>query len=99
METNEETFAVAKVAEENIPRFRLCQGCLGGTASIRRPPYCPTAITPRRWATEIIASRFFRALLEHDGLPVPPWDQEEVDTVRKAFETKGAQGNVEPWKP
>jgi hypothetical protein len=41
---------------------------------------------------EIIASKFFRAMLEHDGLPVPEWDQEEVDAVRKDL-------NAVPWKP
>jgi hypothetical protein len=42
---------------------------------------------PTQFGDEIIASKFFRAMLQHDGLPVPAWDQQEVNAVRKAFET------------
>jgi hypothetical protein len=31
-------------------------------------------------------------MLQHDGLPVPGWDQEEVDAVGKDL-------NCAPWKP
>ena len=96
---NEETFAVAKVAEENIPGFVYVKGVWEDTAKYKAIALLADGHHPTQLGDEIIAGRFFPALLEHDGLPVPPWDQEEVDTVRKAFETKGAQGNVEPWKP
>ncbi len=47
---------------------------------------------PTQLGDEIIASKFFRAMLEHDVLPVPEWDQEEVDAVRKDLKSV-------PWKP
>ena len=47
---------------------------------------------PTQLGDEIIASKFFRAMLEHDGLPAPSWDQAEVDAVRKDLKSV-------PWKP
>jgi hypothetical protein len=41
---------------------------------------------------EYIPGKFFRAMLEHDGLPIPAWDREEVDAVRKDL-------NCVPWQP
>jgi len=47
---------------------------------------------PTQFGDEIIASKFFRAMLEHDRLAIPAWDQEEVAAVR-------ADLKCVPWKP
>ncbi len=89
---NEERFAVAKIAAENIPRFVYVKGVWEDTAKYKEIALVKDGHHPTQLGNEIIASKFFRAMLEHDGLPVPEWDQEEVDAVRKDLKCV-------PWKP
>jgi len=89
---NEERYAVAKVASENIPRFVYVKGVWEDTAKYKDIALVGDGHHPTQFGDEIIASKFFRAMLEHDGLAVPAWDQEEVDTVRKDLKSV-------PWKP
>ena len=89
---NEERYAVAKVAAENIPRFVYVKGVWEDTAKYKDIALVKDGHHPTQFGDEIIASKFFRAMLGHDGLPVPQWDQEEVDAVRKDLKCV-------PWKP
>lgn len=89
---NEERYALAKVAAENIPGFVYVKGVWEDTAKYKEIAFVKDGHHPTQLGDEIIASKFFRAMLEHDGLPVPKWDQEEVDTVRKNLKAV-------PWKP
>jgi hypothetical protein len=83
---NEERYAVAKVAAENIPGFVYVKGAWEDTARYKQIALQADGHHPTQLGDEIIASKFFRAMLEHDGLAVPAWDQQEVDAVRKALE-------------
>jgi hypothetical protein len=96
---NEEKFAVAQVAEEKIPGFVYVKGVWEDTAKYKTIALQGDGHHPTELGDEIIASKFFRALLANDGLAAPSWDQDEVDTVRKYFESRGAQGGMIPWKP
>jgi hypothetical protein len=89
---NEEHYALAKVAAENIPRFIYVKGVWEDTAKYKEIALVQDGHHPTQLGDEIIASKFFRAMLEHDGLQVPEWDQEEVDAVRKDLKAV-------PWKP
>jgi hypothetical protein len=89
---NEERFALAKIAAEKIPRFVYVKGVWEDTAKYKEIALVGDGHHPTQLGDEIIASKFFRAMLEHDGLPVPGWDQEEVDAVRKDLKCV-------PWKP
>jgi hypothetical protein len=89
---NEEQYAVARVAAEKIPRFVYVKGVWEDTAKYKDIALVKDGHHPTQFGDEIIASKFFRAMLEHDGLLVPGWDQEEVDAVRKDL-------NCVPWKP
>ncbi len=81
---NEERYAVRKIAAENIPGFVYVKGVWEDTAKYKELALVGDGHHPTHFGDEIIASKFFRALLEHDGLPVPAWDQEEVDAARIA---------------
>jgi hypothetical protein len=83
---NEEKYAVTKVAAENISGFVYVKGVWEDTAKYKEIALVKDGHHPSRLGSEIMASKFFRAMLEHDGLPVPEWDQKEVDTVRKEIE-------------
>ena len=83
---NEERYAVTKVAAEKIPGFVYVKGVWEDTARYKEIALVGDGHHPTQLGDEIIASKFFRAMLAHDGLAVPAWDQEEVDAVRKAFE-------------
>ena len=83
---------MAKVASENIPRFVYVKGVWEDTAKYKDIALVGDGHHPTQLGDEIIASKFFRAMLEHDGLAVPAWDQEEVDAVRKDLKSV-------PWKP
>jgi len=83
---------VAPVAAEKIPRFVYVKGVWEDTAKYKKTALVGDGHHPTQFGDEIIASKFFRAMLEHDGLPVPGWDQEEVDAVQKDL-------NCVPWKP
>jgi len=89
---NEERYAVAKVAAENIPQFVYVKGVWEDTAKYKNIALVKDGHHPTAFGDEIIASKFFRAMLEHDGLAIPGWDQEEVDAVRKDLKCV-------PWKP
>ena len=89
---NEEHYAVAKIAAENIPGFVYVKGVWEDTAKYKDIALVKDGHHPTQLGDEIIASKFFWAMLEHDGLPVPDWDQEEVDAVRKDLKSV-------PWKP
>jgi hypothetical protein len=89
---NEERYAVATIAAENIPRFVYVKGVWEDTAKYKEIALVKDGHHPTQLGDEIIASKFFRAMLEHDGLPAPEWDQEEVDAVRKDLKCV-------PWKP
>ena len=89
---NEERYAVAKIAAENIPGFIYVKGVWEDTAKYKEVALVKDGHHPTSLGSEIIASKFLRAMLEHDGLPVPEWDQEEVDAVRKDLKCV-------PWKP
>ena len=89
---NEERFVVAKVAGENNPRFIYVKGVLEDTAKHKDIALVKDGHHPTPFGDEIIASKFFRAMLEHDGLALPAWDQEEVDAVQKDL-------TCVPWKP
>ncbi len=89
---NEERYALAPVAAEKIPRFVYVKGVWEDTAKYKEIALVQDGHHPTQFGDEIIASKFFRAMLEHDGLPVPGWDQEEVDAVRKDLKCV-------PWKP
>ena len=89
---NEERYAVSKIAADNIPGFVYVKGVWEDTAKYKEIALVADGHHPTQLGDEIIASKFFRAMLEHDGLPVPEWDQEEVDAVRKDL-------NAVPWKP
>ena len=89
---NEERYAVAPVAAEKIPRFIYVKGVWEDTARYKEIALVKDGHHPTQFGDEIIASKFFRAMLEHDGLPVPGWDQEEVDAVRNDLKCV-------PWKP
>ena len=89
---NEERFAVATIAAENIPRFVYVKGVWEDTGKYKEIALVKDGHHPTQLGNEIIASKFFRAMLEHDGLPVPEWDQKEVDAVRKDLKCV-------PWKP
>lgn len=80
---NEEQYALRKVAAENIPGFVYVKGVWEDTAKDKELALISDGHHPTHFGNEIIASKFFRALLEHDGLPIPAWDQEEVDAARK----------------
>jgi hypothetical protein len=82
---NEETYAVTKVAAEHIPGFVYVKGVWEDTAKYKEIALQKDGHHPTKFGSEIIASKFFRAMLEHDGLPVPAWDQEEVDSARNAM--------------
>ncbi|MEI6422354.1 MAG: hypothetical protein WCP55_09055 [Lentisphaerota bacterium] len=79
---NEELYALTKVAAENIPGFVYVKGAWEDTAKYKELALVMDGHHTTPFGDEIIASKFFRALLEHDGLPVPAWDQEEVDAAR-----------------
>jgi hypothetical protein len=83
---NEELYAVRKVAAENIPGFVYVKGVWEETARHKDIALIFDGHHPNQFGDEIIASKFFRAMLEHDGLPVPAWDQQEVDAVQKAVQ-------------
>jgi acetyl esterase/lipase len=87
---NEERYAVTKVAAEGIPGFVYVKGVWEDTARYKEIALIGDGHHPTQLGDEIIASKFFRAMLEHDGLTVPAWDQEEVDAVRKMFEADPA---------
>jgi hypothetical protein len=89
---NEERYAVARIAAERIPGFIYVKGVWEDTAKYKTIALVGDGHHPTALGDEIIASKFFRAMLEHDGLPVPEWDQEEVDAVRKDLKSV-------PWKP
>ncbi len=89
---NEETYAVSKIAAEKIPGFVYVKGVWEDTAKFKEIALVSDGHHPTPFGDEIIASKFFRAMLQHDGLEVPGWDQEEVDAVRKDL-------NAVPWKP
>jgi hypothetical protein len=89
---NEERYALATVAAENIPGFVYVKGVWEDTAKYKEIALVKDGHHPTQLGDEIIASKFFRAMLEHDGLPAPDWDQEEVDAVRKDLKCV-------PWKP
>jgi len=89
---NEERYAVAKIAAEKIPGFVYVKGVWEDTAKYKDIALVKDGHHPTQFGHEIIASKFFRALLEHDGLAVPDWDQEEVDAVQKDLKCV-------PWKP
>ena len=89
---NEERFAVAKVAGENNPRFIYVKGVWEDTAKYKDIALVKDGHHPTPFGDEIIASKFFRAMLEHDGLAIPAWDQDEVDAVQKDLKCV-------PWKP
>ncbi len=80
---NEEHYAVRKIAAENIPGFVYVKGVWEDTAKYKELALVGDGHHPTHFGDEIIASKFFRALLEHDGLPIPAWDQEEVDAAKK----------------
>ena len=80
---NEERYAVRKIAAEHIPGFVYVKGVWEDTAKYKELALVGDGHHPTRFGDEIIASKFFRALLEHDGLPVPVWDQDEVDAAKK----------------
>ena len=79
---NEERYALTKVAAENIPGFVYVKGVWEDTAKYKELALVMDGHHPTPFGDEIIASKFFRALLEHDGLPIPAWDQEEVDAAK-----------------
>ncbi|MGA2621029.1 MAG: hypothetical protein ABSF26_25680 [Thermoguttaceae bacterium] len=89
---NEERYALAKIAAEHIPGFVYVKGVWEDTAKYKAIALVGDGHHPTQLGDEIIASKFFRAMLEHDGLPVPGWDQEEVDAVRQDLKSV-------PWKP
>jgi len=89
---NEERFVVAKVAGENNPRFIYVKGVWEDTAKHKDIALVKDGHHPTPFGDEIIASKFFRAMLEHDGLALPAWDQEEVNAVQKDL-------TCVPWKP
>lgn len=89
---NEEHYALSKVAAENIPGFVYVKGVWEDTAKFKETALIADGHHPTGFGDEIIASKFFRAMLEHDGLPIPAWDQEEVDAVRKDMKSA-------PWTP
>ncbi|MCY3018171.1 MAG: hypothetical protein NTW87_03950 [Planctomycetota bacterium] len=89
---NEERYALAKIAAENIPGFVYVKGVWEDTAKYRDIALVKDGHHPTQLGDEIIASKFFSAMLQHDGLPIPAWDQEEVDAVRKDLKSV-------PWKP
>jgi hypothetical protein len=89
---NEERYAVAPIAAEKIPRFVYVKGVWEDTAKYKDVALVKDGHHPTPFGDEIIASKFFRAFLEHDGLTIPEWDQEEVDAVRKDLKRV-------PWKP
>jgi hypothetical protein len=89
---NEEHYALTKVAAENIPGFIYVKGVWEDTEKFKEIALVKDGHHPTQLGDEIIASKFFRAMLEHDGLAVPGWDQEEIDAVRKDLKTP-------PWKP
>jgi len=89
---NEERYAVAKVAAENNPPFIYVKGVWEDTAKYKDTALVKDGHHPTQFGDEIIASKFFRAMLEHDGLAIPAWDQEEVDAVRIDLKCV-------PWKP
>ncbi len=80
---NEERYAVRKIAAENIPGFVYVKGVWEDTAKYKELALVGDGHHPTHFGDEIIASKFFRALLEHDGLPIPAWDQEEVDAAKQ----------------
>ena len=82
---NEERYAVRKIAAENIPGFVYVKGVWEDTAKYKELALIGDGHHPTHFGDEIIASKFFRALLEHDGLAVPAWDQEEVDAAKKTL--------------
>jgi acetyl esterase/lipase len=82
---NEERYAVTKVAAERIPGFVYVKGVWEDTARDKEIALVGDGHHPTQLGDEIIASKFFRTMLQHDGLAVPAWDQQEVDAVRKAF--------------
>jgi len=84
---NEERYAVKKVAGEKIPGFVYVKGVWEDTARDKEIALIGDGHHPTQLGDEIIASKFFRTMLEHDGLKVPAWDQEEVDAVRQAFQS------------
>jgi len=81
---NEEHYALRKIAAENIPGFVYVKGVWEETAKYKELALAGDGHHPTHFGDEIIASKFFRALLEHDGLSIPAWDQEEVDAAGKA---------------
>ena len=89
---NEERYVVAPIAAEKIPGFVYVKGVWEDTAKFKATALVGDGHHPTEFGHEIIASKFFRAMLEHDGLPVPAWDQEEVDAVGKDLKCV-------PWKP
>jgi hypothetical protein len=89
---NEERYAVARIAAERIPGFVYVKGVWEDTAKYQKIALVGDGHHPTALGDEIIASKFFRAMLQHDGLPVPEWDQEEVAAVRKDLKSV-------PWKP
>ena len=89
---NEERYALTKIAAEKIPGFVYVKGVWEDTAKYKEIALVKDGHHPTQLGDEIIASKFFRAMLEHDGLPVPAWDQAEVDAVRKDLKSA-------PWKP
>ncbi len=89
---NEERYAVAEIAKESILGFVYVKGVWEDTAKYKEIALVADGHHPTQLGDEIIASKFFRAMLEHDGLPAPGWDQEEVDAVRKDLKSV-------PWKP
>ena len=89
---NEERHALTKIVAEKIPGFVYVKGVWEDTAKYKEIALVKDGHHPTQLGNEIIASKFFRAMLEHDGLSVPEWDQEEVDAVRKDLKCV-------PWEP
>ena len=69
---NEEKYAVAAVAEEKIPGFVYVKGVWEDTAKYKATALQGDGHHPTPLGDEIIASKFFRALLANDGLAAPP---------------------------
>ncbi len=89
---NEERYAVAPIAAENIPGFVYVKGVWEDTARYKEIALVADGHHPTPLGDEIMASKFFRAMLEHDALPIPAWDQEEVNAVCKDLTRV-------PWQP
>lgn len=84
---NEERYALTKVAAEQVAGLVYVKGVWEDTAEDKEIALVDDGHHPTQLGDEIIASKFFQAMLVHDGLAVPSWDQQEVDAVRKAIQS------------